>query len=412
MKFFSCVAFLSFANAIADADLAGETHGNKQNVNGSKTNGPISMNKVVREFIDGDIHSKDTTKRNLNRFDEEPRIVNGVEVSPKFKYEFMINAFGCGASLVAPNVAISAAHCGNLDVIQIGRHDLDDASESYEEFSVIERVPHPQYNSRTEENDFMMLRLNGSSSRTPVVLDSDLSLDSGRDVIAMGWGHTSYGGVPSSVLLEVELDLLSNSECENRYDRIPDVMVCATRSGKDSCQGDSGGPLIDKATGKLIGIVSWGADCADPFYPGVYAKVQHEIDWINQYIALWNVQTPPPAQQPTLAPTPAPSPVTPPTTSCSDSTSIFQITKPDGAIKNKSCEWVARKSTSWRCFKVTGAAENCPLTCNNCGIDTTETFTLLFNQQEKDCFWAAVNPVQRCKKSPTRMLCGASCNGF
>jgi secreted trypsin-like serine protease len=107
----------------------------------------------------------------------------------------------------------------------------------------------------------MMLRLNGSFSRTPVQLDTgDISLDAGKDVIEMGWDDTSSNGPSSNVLREVEVELYSQAECQDAYDAfkmaITDRMVCAARVNTNSCQGDSGGPIIDKATGKQIGVVS------------------------------------------------------------------------------------------------------------------------------------------------------------
>jgi hypothetical protein len=52
-------------------------------------------------------------------------------------------------------------------------------------------------------------------------------------------------------------------------------MVCAGLGGADTCQGDSGGPLMVPRGGEyvLAGVTSWGAGCADPLYPGVYARV-------------------------------------------------------------------------------------------------------------------------------------------
>ena len=102
-----------------------------------------------------------------------------------------------------------------------------------------------------------------------------------------GWGSTaSCPSTSSSVLLEVEVPIVSDTVCEaassdsvtssvngqcvteaRSYSGvISSDMVCAGSSGKDACQGDSGGPFTVKSSSTsqhdLVGVVSWGYGCA------------------------------------------------------------------------------------------------------------------------------------------------------
>ena len=72
-------------------------------------------------------------------------------------------------------------------------------------------------------------------------------------------------------------------------------MLCARAPGKDACQGDSGGPLVLQAEGghfTQIGLVSWGQGCAEPSYPGVYARLSAHLDFINNNIQGEQCQAP------------------------------------------------------------------------------------------------------------------------
>merc|ERR1712226_908551 len=84
------------------------------------------------------------------------------------------------------------------------------------------------------------------------------------DAVVSGWGTLSSGGSTSSVLREVIVRTMSNSQCTRNTaygsGDITSRMLCASNPGKDACQGDSGGPLVTE-TGSfytLIGVVSWG----------------------------------------------------------------------------------------------------------------------------------------------------------
>lgn len=224
-------------------------------------------------------------------------IIGGEEVDPIGRYPYqvaLVSEYGfqfCGGSLVHKDWVLSAAHCYGLAfAVEIGRHNLTDSTEVYESIEIDWERRHPKYNSFTTNNDFMMVKLKQSSSYSTVTLDEGSTVTPGDAVTVMGWGVTE-SGVSSDILLEVEVDLVSNRECNSDYlfNRITGSMMCASREGKDSCQGDSGGPLImkgeDASSDVLVGIVSWGIGCADPNYPGVYARVCSEIDWIKKQIA-------------------------------------------------------------------------------------------------------------------------------
>ncbi len=95
------------------------------------------------------------------------------------------------------------------------------------------------------------------------------------------------------------VDLVPTDVCRKKYspdgmsdDKInDDYNICAAveGGGKDTCQGDSGGPLmrVDEDTGiaTVIGVTSWGKGCGRKDYPGVYTKVAHYSEWIEEIMS-------------------------------------------------------------------------------------------------------------------------------
>merc|ERR1712232_1422399 len=103
-------------------------------------------------------------------------------------------------------------------------------------------------------------------------------------------------------LQEVEVYTIGNKECDDSegvidgerdsYNgQITSSMLCAEHpKRKDACQGDSGGPLVKKSGSgsgeefELVGVVSWGVGCAHDDFPGVYARVSAEYQWIKEEV--------------------------------------------------------------------------------------------------------------------------------
>jgi len=121
---------------------------------------------------------------------------------------------------------------------------------------------------------------------------TDAALD-GQTGTVSGWGSTASGADQAEVLMSVDVPMMSNAACRQTgygNNEITDAMLCAGQpnGGVDSCQGDSGGPLTYTTGGKtyLVGVVSWGIGCAAPNFPGVYARVTHVREWIDQQMAI------------------------------------------------------------------------------------------------------------------------------
>ena len=91
----------------------------------------------------------------------------------------------------------------------------------------------------------------------------------------------------------VRVPIVTPAECKRSYgldedgnDIITRNMICAGYpgiGGKDACKGDSGGPLVCYQGGAavVVGVVSWGAGCALPDFPGVYARTSPVLNWIR-----------------------------------------------------------------------------------------------------------------------------------
>ena len=197
----------------------------------------------------------------------------------------------CGASLIAPDVLITAAHCVNFPHHQLEAWlALDDLAHLPRSRAVSAIVVHPRYHAGDIQFDLALVFLEPLPGRKPLTIPINIQARSLTPLQVMGFGNTSvHGHQYPAELLAAELDEMALSECRalgGAFENVSSSQICA-RGGldghSDSCDGDSGGPLLVRGEDdkpQLYGLVSWGVGCGEPGLPGIYTRVGAYVDWI------------------------------------------------------------------------------------------------------------------------------------
>ncbi|MEZ4679163.1 MAG: serine protease [Caldilineaceae bacterium] len=269
-------------------------------------------------------------------------IVGGNQANPgEWPWQVMVRPgnYLCGGSLVSQEWILTAAHCvfdnqgklfaPNAITVVLGEYDRTKTEGTEQIYSISEVIAHEDYDDSTNNNDIALLRLASPATITSNVAPISLLTAAEETTMAApgklgtvtGWGTTTEGGNAALVLMEVEVPIVSNAQCNRSYGIISENMVCAgyATGGKDSCQGDSGGPLVvptNTGEWRLAGVVSFGYGCARSEFYGVYTRVSRYGNWVQSTIGSTQPQptatavaTPVPtkATAPTATPTAAPT---------------------------------------------------------------------------------------------------------
>ncbi|KAJ2940867.1 hypothetical protein O0L34_g10127 [Tuta absoluta] len=154
----------------------------------------------------------------------------------------------CGAVIISERYLLTAAHCvnnqapSNLGVV-VGEHNINIGdSPATQGFRVTYRM-HPQFNPNTYDYDIALLTTNGNiqfSDRVgPACLPFKFASTSfeGETVTALGWGTLFPGGPDSNVLRKVDLNVITQSQCQStRPPFLSNRQMCTLTPGKDACQ--------------------------------------------------------------------------------------------------------------------------------------------------------------------------------
>jgi secreted trypsin-like serine protease len=261
----------------------------------------------------------------------DTEMIVGGTAAPDGKYPWQVRLYSsdsdvvgfCGGSIIDEKWILTAAHCLlDTDAVVVGYGSNDRTKTTKIESEKI--IVHPGYIAG-EKADVALVKLKKPIPDAKAIAYADAAQDQallpdGANVVVTGWGAIwDFQAFQNAVdvmagrrtvserkllsdeelqaplkLHEVDIQVIDPTECKAVYKSlqvpafaIGDTEICATGlvGGKDSCFGDSGGPLVvaaDNARGYAqVGIVSWGPQCGNPLYPGVYTRVSSFSKWIK-----------------------------------------------------------------------------------------------------------------------------------
>ena len=236
-------------------------------------------------------------------------IINGNDAA-EYEFPFMVRLLNygrhnCGASLIRPNIALTAAHCVESDVerysVVVGDHIGSETGEFEREIRVERIISHEGYGGYLPTNDISLLvleeevELREGFIETIPIARNDLYYKEGAIVTLSGWGSNQYGEIPD-VLQKLEYRVANQKVCQKFWEEkygmdlsyIFENQVCIIDPERESSAyyGDSGGPLFVKNEGKFtqIGLVSWGQHYSEGISYNMFTDTHYFLDWVEEKI--------------------------------------------------------------------------------------------------------------------------------
>ncbi|XP_042140853.2 mast cell protease 8-like [Peromyscus maniculatus bairdii] len=195
----------------------------------------------------------------------------------------------CGGFLVREDIIMTAAHCNERNItVTLGAHDIR-KQENTQHISVLESVPHEDFNRKTLVNDIMLLKLKYKAKLNGVV--KTIALPKSQDWVkpgqvctVAGWGTLANDSL-SNTLQEVNLEVQKSQTCQEMskdYNNSIQICVGNPKEKKATGKRDSGGPFVCHNVAQ--GIVSHNFNTIKP--PRAFTRISSFLRWIQEKMKL------------------------------------------------------------------------------------------------------------------------------